>query len=87
MLTQNDEGQLMTEAREEHLMRRQIIDVAKRLVMADGPDNVLEFGLEILDKYGYREKYDTVTYLAIADEARHQSFRVIEFLGYEATSR
>lgn len=65
------------------LSRREITDIAKQLVLSDGPSNILEFGSEItVEKYGYREKYGQANCCLIDAEAINQAKRVYTFLGY-----
>lgn len=66
------------------LTRRQIIDEAKRLVLAAGPGGVLESGMELFTKSCSPE--DTARWgsrLKIVAEARIQARRVYTFLGYD----
>lgn len=65
------------------MKRTEIIDEAKQLVLAHGPSNVLEFGIELLERStGWgdprREHADAIIW-----EARRQAVRVYGFLGYE----
>jgi hypothetical protein len=65
------------------MKRTEIIEEAKLLVLDHGPNNVLEFGVELLERStGWgdprREHAD-----AIIREARRQAVRVCRFLGYE----
>lgn len=61
--------------------RRQIIDEAKWLVFYDGPNNVLEFGEEVLSKYTYRNRLSPDTFDALLTECQKQAERVANFLG------
>jgi hypothetical protein len=65
----------------ETMTRQQIIDQAKWTVFYDGPNTLLEFGEEVLDKYGYRQKLSPDTFAALFQECLKQAERVAKFLG------
>lgn len=64
--------------------RREVIDRAKQLVLANGPSNCLEFTDEMLDSCSPAEGNDRDSIYA---EVRVQAERVYRFLGYDSPWR
>lgn len=63
------------------MSRREIIEAAKQLVLANGPSNCLEFTDEMLDSYSPAGGDDRDSIYA---EVRVQAERVYRFLGYDS---
>jgi len=68
----------------EPLKRREVLDLAKRLVLDVGPSIVLEFGFESAENRGWVDTYGRENVLAVVAEAHRQADRVYAFLGYES---
>ena len=62
------------------LTRREIIEKAKLLVLQEGPEHVLEFGDEAVERSLIHPADESL----LLAEAAKQSRRVYEFLGYNA---
>lgn len=63
------------------LTRTEIVHEGKQLVIQHGPNNVIEFGGQLLESYGTDP--DSPDGRLILAEALHQAVRVCRFLGFE----
>lgn len=68
--------------RQTMMSRRELVDTAKQMILADGPSNCLEFTTELIVNYASGLSSDED--IALFAEMHVQAKRVYSYLGYDS---